>query len=205
MIKVTVDTGTHTDQIFLSRLSYVLDFIQNHPCAPADVLFVINETRNADIIIHYSENNGTKQIMPQVYFFEPGQRKVCDCTAQNFEHKNILLKGFCHRGATSFMAIDIFETIFFHISRYEEWYCTENQLDKHGVMASNEQYLVKNGLHTKPIVDLLVKYFFEKLGLIPKEIETTFTMTHDIDVLQKYPSFYKFLRGYGNIILYHKL
>ena len=69
-------------------------------------------------------------------------------------------------------------------------------------MSFKEQYLVKNNLHSIPVVDLLVLYFYEKVGLIPKKLETTFTISHDVDVLKKYPSFYKFLRGFGNIMLY---
>ncbi len=103
-----------------------------------------------------------------------------------------------------FIPFDIFETIFFHISRYEEWFCEEKNLDLHGTLLSSHQYLVKNNVHQIPLVDLLVCYFLEKLGIQPKICATTYTLTHDIDVLLKYPSFYKFLRGFGNILLYQK-
>jgi len=202
MTTITVDTGGHKDHIFIARLSYVLDFIRNHPCAPDGIVIVINEIKNTGKVIHYSVEGGAFQIVPQKVFFVQSQILLSQPKEIALNVQNHLLKGFANNGGSKFMPFDIFETIFFHISRYEEWFVVDNHLDQHGTLDSNHQYLVKNNLQQTPIVDLLVLYFLEKIQLQPKEIETKYMLSHDIDVLQKYPSFYKFLRGYGNIICY---
>ena len=202
MTKISVDTDGLIEKAFVCRLRYVLDFIQNHPCAPDHLHFSVNDFDRADVTIHYSSKGSSHHVIPQKVYFEPSENSNLKVVEHEFKYQEHLLKGFAHRGGSAFMPFDIFETIFFHISRYEEWYASTDQMDQHGTMASKEQYLVKNNLHSIPVVDLLVLYFYEKVGLIPKKLETTFTISHDVDVLKKYPSFYKFLRGFGNIMLY---
>ena len=207
MTKVTVDTDGYRNQAFICRLNYVLTFIQNHPNSPDHVHFSINEHESANLTIHYSIKGGTYHIIPQKVFFEPSINSKLKVSEHKFQYKELSLKGFAHHGGSAFIEFDIFETIFFHISRYEERNVQPDQLDQHGSMTSIEHYLVKNKMHTFPIADLLVYYFFEKLGLKPNQVVTNYTLTHDIDSIHKYPSFYKFLRGYGNIALYqdHKI
>ncbi len=207
MIKVTVDTDGFIEKAFVCRLSYVLTFIQNHPCAPDGLQLTINDFSDADFIINYSANEGDYQILPQKVYFKDTINSNLKMEEYEFSYKENVLKGFAQHGGSEFIGFDIFETIFFHISRYEEWYAEDSKMDQHGTLASNHQYLVKSNLHKIPLVDLLVQYFFDKIKLQTKTIPTSYTLSHDIDVLEKYPSFYKFLRGYGNILFYqnHKI
>ncbi|MBL0024735.1 MAG: hypothetical protein IPO98_06795 [Saprospiraceae bacterium] len=204
MTKVIVDTGHNRNNIFFARLSYVLNFIEKHPSAPDDVRFSLNDPKKEGITISYSDTLSDFQVIPQSRFFINDDINVPSIKCLGVNYLGFSLKGFSNRDGADFIPFDIFETIFFHISRYEEWACSESQLDVHNTMKSSEQYLVKNGLHDVPLVDLLVHYFYSKIGLQPKNIQTSYTITHDIDVMSKYPSFYKFIRGYGNIILYQK-
>ncbi len=96
---------------------------------------------------------------------------------------------------------DVFETIFFHISRVEEWYLKADQLDLYNRMKAEEMILVKNGLEKTPVVDRLVVAFFEALGFEPKTFPTKINWTHDIDIIQKFPSFKKVVFAFGNMLL----
>lgn len=204
MTKVTIDTGEQSDVIFLHRLKYVLNFIENHPNSSDQIKLSINDLVDAEIVIQYSAHIGDFQIIPQNVLFRNSKVKIEVLKETTIVYDGHELKGFCNNGGSLFIPFDIFETIFFHISRYEEWFCEEKNLDLHGTLLSSHQYLVKNNIHQIPLVDLLICYFLEKIGLQPKISSTKFTLSHDIDVLLKYPSFYKFLRGFGNILLYQK-
>jgi hypothetical protein len=205
MIKVTVDTGTHTDQIFISRLSYVLDFIQNHPCTPEDVVWTKNN-KVSDVSIGYCGSIG------QVNF--PHINDFCfdDVSNKLPRHISLLYKnelniyGFTPEQTVDHLScpIDIFQTIFFHISRYEEWFARDVQKDFHGLMSSDEHLLVRRAIHDTPVVDHLVFYLYELLKLNPKKRPSSFRLTHDIDAIRRFPSFYKFLRANANILFYQK-
>ena len=95
---------------------------------------------------------------------------------------------------------DVFETIFFHISRVEEWNLKSAQLDAHDRMKAEEMILVKNSLEKIPVVDRLVIAFFEALGFKPKTFPTKINWTHDIDIIQKFPTFKKVIFAFGNVI-----
>ena len=168
------------EPIIRERLVYVLDFLENHPLCPDGVKFEIAEEASGggfEIFCPLRPLKGKRFASPDLEF-EIG--------------KNSLLGGEEH---------DFFEVIFFHISRYEEIFCKKNQLDAHGRMRSEEMFLVKNGLEKTPIVDLLVVAFFEKLGLKTKSHPTEFHMSHDIDILLKFPSFLKVIKAFAGMIL----
>ena len=203
MTKVTIDTGDQFDVIFIHRLQYVLNFIENHPNSSDQIKLSISDPLDADIVIQYSDQKGNFQIIPQNVFFRNSKVKIEVLKETTIVYDGHELKGFCNSGGSSFIPFDIFETIFFHISRYEEWFCDDNMLDLHGTLLSSHHYLVKNNVHQIPLVDILICYFLEKIGLNPKLSPTKFTLTHDIDVLLKFPSFYKFLRGYGHIFIHY--
>ena len=52
-----------------------------------------------------------------------------------------------------------------------------------------------------PIVDHLVYYLYQELGLMPTLLVTKYNVSHDLDAIQKFPSFYKFLRAIANVVL----
>ena len=95
--------------------------------------------------------------------------------------------------------IDIVSTLFFHLSRIEEYLCPEELKDEHERMKSSCQFLVRNKLERTPVIDEICFWFLKVLDL-HQEIESLRIMSHDIDVLKKYPSFYKFTRGFARIL-----
>ena len=207
MIMINVDTSGYLNDFNISRLKYVLDFIANHPAHPEGVKFSVNEENDKENMnIYYTEVDcGEKNwIKPINIFFKKNHKQAKQAVQRKITFYDMELTGFCAEGSPESMPFDIFETIFFHISRYEEWFCADHEKDIHGTMRSTAQYLVKNKLHHIPIVDHLVHYFYSSIGLKPKKLPTTYSLTHDIDVIRKFSTCYKFLLGYGNIMLYQK-
>ena len=100
---------------------------------------------------------------------------------------------------------DLFETIFFHISRYEEVFCRDENKNPNGWLKEELQFLVINNLEKIPVVDQLVLAFFEIL--LDRKIQkaTTFDLSHDIDVLYRFKPYYKFFRSLAAIIYHRKV
>lgn len=200
MTKVFVDISAIEQDIIINRLEYTLKFIQNHPCAPKDILW-ITENDNTHITVGYGVNIGDYSVPYVPFCFNKEDMPLP-------YHKSLILNGMTIYGfgpeENEGFGFDIFQTIFYHISRYEEWYLPSNQIDTHGMMRSELQFLVKNGLHDSPVVDHLIYAFYLYLGMQPLKIETQYSLTHDIDAIRRLPSFYKFLRAIANTILYQK-
>lgn len=203
MIKVSVNVDYNTHDILLSRLNYTLEYIQNHPCAPEDILWTVNDP-TANIFVGYGQP-GKDGTIPIVSF----------CFASRFiqypVHKSLKWEGLNVFGfaptednLSGSWGIDVFQTIFFHISRFEEWYAHPQDLDKHGMMSSELQFLVKNSIHDNPVVDHWVYLLYGYLGLKSKKIITQYSLTHDIDAIRRLPTFYKFLRAMANTLFYQK-
>jgi hypothetical protein len=201
MTRITVDIPNDVSTIFRKRLEYVLDFIQNHPCAPMDVFWSINSQYGAINISYHPNCNGLT--MPNADFcFE----NVVDTKLPahiSFQYQGLTLYGFKGKNdENSHFDVDVFQTIFFHISRLEEWQYSPNDQDFHGMLQSKNHFLVKHGIHELPIVDHLVFYLYQKIGLTPIKLETKYNISHDVDAIQKFPSFYKFIRAIANVTFY---
>lgn len=180
----------------LERLQYVLDFLQNHPLAPQGIDFQLVEA-GEDLVYGSGFSNNPRSMPANDYFF---RKELEESNPLEFEAKlasSTFVEMSFQKGKFSF---DVFEAIFFHISRWEEWTCEAGDLDEHGRMFSEKMFLVKNNLHVTPIVEQLVVAFYEAIGYKITARPTRFRMTHDIDILEKFPSFYKFLRSIGNLI-----
>jgi len=201
MTLVTVNIHQDASTIFRKRLEYVLNFIQNHACAPKEVAWSINSL-NCEINISYDPNcNGLS--MPKATFCFENTVNTGIPTHINFQHEGLTLYGFKGKnGENCYFDIDVFQTIFFHISRLEEWQACSNDQDFHGMLQSQNHFLVKHNIHEIPIVDHLVYYLYQKIGLTPILIQTKYNISHDVDAIQKFPSFYKFIRAIANVIFY---
>ena len=180
----------------LERLQYVLDYLKSHPLAPQEIDFQLVES--SENLAYGGESVQGINFMPANNFFF--QKELSECNQE--ENEAILSNStFVEMSfVDNRFSFDIFETIFFHITRWEEWICQKKDLDEHGRMISKKMYLVKNDLHSTPLVDELVIAFYEAMGFKINTRPTRFRMTHDIDILEKFPSFYKFLRAVGNLI-----
>ncbi len=95
---------------------------------------------------------------------------------------------------------DVVEMLFFHLSRYEEYNCPKELHDEYDMMQTKEQFLVKHNIHQIPVVDQLVTIFYKTLGFDFGRKATTYRMTHDIDVIFRFPSVYKLSRSAARIL-----
>ena len=101
------------------------------------------------------------------------------------------------------LAFDVVDTIFFHLSRIEEYFANEKSLDHHCRMKSSEQFLVKNSLNLIPVVDSLRVSIFDLLE-IRWTFKTAHIMSHDIDSVRKFPSFYRTIRAFARVLIREK-
>ncbi|MEO1263434.1 MAG: hypothetical protein AAFZ15_31780, partial [Bacteroidota bacterium] len=81
---------------------------------------------------------------------------------------------------------DVVETIFFHISRFEEHYCDESQKDVHGRLNTADHFNVKNKLDKIPVVDHLVFCLLNAIGIEVKKLLTKYRMSFDIDIINRF-------------------
>lgn len=95
---------------------------------------------------------------------------------------------------------DVFATIFFLLSRIEEYQARPTHCDPHGMLREQFHWSVRYGLEQRPVLDLLVNHFWEVLD-IPKSIPAVPSrMTHDLDALRMFPSLYRFSRGVARLV-----
>ena len=101
---------------------------------------------------------------------------------------------------------DIFASVFFMLSRWEEIAVTEK--DEHGRFPGKLSLAVKENFVDRPIVNEyieLLRSFIEELdpSVAMKEQETKITLTSDIDDLKKYSNFNVFKKLAGDLVKRH--
>ena len=197
---------------FHPRVEYVLDFLRNHPLCPEGLVFRKNEDlEKEDLAIYYGQDlEGSGFFIPAEQMIFAAEIPVfSDLKPQGYRYKEFSLYGlsksptqvashFCEDRRFGF---DLLETIFFHISRMEEQHCTPEQLDPWDMMKSSEQFLSKHGLQEEPVVDQLVFCFFTALGFVIKKTKTAYRMSHDIDVIEKFPSVLAYLKASAKLVV----
>lgn len=204
------------EPVLLPRLQYVLDFLTRHPLAPEGVRFTLHK-EDSEQTITYGDKaiQGEGSHMPaQEYFFRASLPNRTTVFLKPFAHQGVQIYAvqigetseqleplFFEHGRFGF---DIFETIFYHISRWEEWNCFPNELDQHGRMNPETMTLVKNDLHLVPVVDQLVWCFFQALGLPVLDRRTTRQWSHDVDLLRKFPNTWKFAKAVASMLFFQK-
>ena len=194
---------------FQARIAYVMDCFCNHPLTAKQLSYQINGPADSQAInILYAPE---KPAAPTAFFipaqgiaFAKHLPRFSDLKASGFDHADLTLysvayqkqakQAFCSNGIFAF---DWLETLFFHLSRYEEYHCRSHQMDPWDMMKKEEQFIYKHHLHLQPIVDHLVFACLSVLGLTPKRTATTYCMTHDIDAVWKFPSLWKYIRAAG--------
>lgn len=188
------------------RVHYVLGFIQGHPFMPRYVRLVMNDWTDSDIRIDYTprdiplEHNEYYLPAQEQAFSTAKKSSTWQANEYTFANRKLYsveqLKGpdsaFILERKFSF---DVFEAIFFHLTRHEEYYCDTALKDQWDMMEEKHHFLVRNNLHQQPIVDNLVEAFLLAIGLEPMTFKSELTITHDIDVLRKFPSTKKTIRA----------
>lgn len=183
----------HTDPNCQPEVDYVIDFLDRHPSKPADVSIVSND-HAADLTVQYGSGDKEQVAIPKQDLVFARDKIDISLLLSNVyrqaaseifsvEKQTKDESPFIHKNRFGF---DILETIFFHISRYEEYYCDPDLHDQWGMMHEDHHFLVRNDIYHRPIVDNLVFAFFTCLGLKVESVPTRFAMTHDIDVLRKF-------------------
>jgi len=157
-----------------NRLIYVLDFCFANKGIAYNVL--TNEQELDVCHINYSSRpiESSVQIHAQGILFE----------SEIYENKSITCNA---KGELEIDGVaDSFGIVFYLLSRYEEHF--NKSKDKHDRFIADNNVLVQNKLQKRPIVDLLVKDFWEKLNLDYTLIRNQFKIapTFDIDVAWAY-------------------
>lgn len=198
-----------------NRIHYVLDFLQDHPLAPPQLIFKIKETdyisSNDSITITYSKTKSS-----QNHYFIPAQEKVFSSTvldsqtlfanAYQWKEQHLFSVETTQQSPQTFFqnktfGFDILESIFFHLSRYEEHHASPKDWDKYDMLQESKHFLVRYQLYERPVLDHLVYCFFEALNLNPQKKATAFQLSHDIDSIWKLPSLYRLARAEVRLFL----
>jgi hypothetical protein len=202
----------------LPRIRYVLDGLAQHPLAPAGVQLVLNPVDKDffDRICVYgnlTNKLGSALVIPaqhKLFFAQPFDRQLYALNEFDFKGRKLYAVEslWIPTGQTFFQAntfaFDWLETLFFHLSRFEEYAPKPEDLDDIGNMKSAAQLFPKHGLHHIPVADHLVAAVFEALGFAPKNLLTTFSISHDVDDLQVFGANFKLLRYLGGVFWRHQ-
>ena len=211
----------YNDEFYCEKVKYVFDFIFNLPFNEFFVKIKYQEVKQFnnkicyDVIINYSSKNiESATININVTDFLKSitsYRDILNLYSNEYDFENTKLYGISNvsdTGNLNFIEddkinLDIVSTFFFHLSRLEEYHCPLKYKDLHERMHSKEQFLVKNSIFREPVLDQISVAFLKSLDYY-KQIETKKIMSHDIDVLIKFPNFYRYLRGAARILFKKK-
>ncbi len=199
----------HDNPLFKNRIAYVLRFLEQHPLLGGRIAFIENENEHFDQKLFYGIEKGDAGYIPsQKVIFSKVLPVIENLCSNTYEYQQMQLYAFelKRRKPAPFIIekhfqVDLIETIFFHITRFEEWFYQKGREDVHQRMASKHQFLVKHQLHHLPVVDHLVLAFGRAMGLSLENIPTRFRMTHDIDAVHKNNSILGKLRTSAAAIL----
>ncbi len=186
------------------RLNYVTKFIFEHVLKVKCVLTnSISEFENSQFFkVNYSSiaYAHSFQIIPSAFLFEIGVSKnKPTASIKNgliYFFENELLNDNVHFG------FDIFSSVFYFISRYEDWQTFD--ADTHGRFEAKSSILFQNKMHLKPVVDHWIIEFknaLQKFYPAIKFPENKFKVISTIDVDNLYAYKAKgFLRTIGAIV-----
>ncbi len=195
---------------FAERLKYVLDFLNEHPLNTG-LFFSVDEMQERVMTIGYGTSEGDISIPVQNVFFNSNDIQTRDWSANKYSTETIDVYSVEQSKSTSqafikehTIGFDLFETLFFHISRYEEVFCKEEEKNQAGWLKEENHFLVRHQLEDQPLVDQLVSVFFETLLGHQINHRTTFDLSHDIDILTRFTPFYKWVKSLGATVFYRR-
>lgn len=199
--------------LYLDRIQYVLQFIENHPLTNNSLTFKINQKCSTNIsygapthqktdihfIIQEAKNIFQAKWNPKLYInrYQKDEQQLFSIDKK----ANQQVKEFA---INQHFQTDWIESIFFFISRIEEYYCPENNKDRWGMMKEELQLLVKFGVEKIPVVDHLVYCILQLLKITPSPLSTKWSMSHDIDVIAKYRSIGRLTKDIIKTLIYKK-
>ncbi len=209
----------HDMPVFHNRIEYLVRFLNSHPLCPPEVDLIcstphqnIHELTPSFSIVYKKElpsRNARNSffLKPQQLIFGSKIWNTEALFANSYSFGDFDLYSVENQKKPpgkfiegNVFAFDLFETLFFHLGRYEEYHCPPDKKNLHDEMISTEHFLVREQIYRIPVVDQLVFCFFQALDLKPEKRSTTYRMTHDIDVIRKFPSFLKSGRSLARLV-----
>jgi hypothetical protein len=195
---------------FSDRLTYVSKFIfegvLNCKCSVTDNKQVFKNS--AAFKISYSTHSEKEiiNISPYDLLFKTG-------VDENYRPKGTLKNGlfYLHTSDSSCdLGYDIFASVFYFISRYEEW--QPFQKDKHDRFELDQSILFKDQVHLKPVVNLWIEEFKKALIKFYPELRFPnkrfqYISTIDVDNLYayKYKGSYRVMGASGRDMITFKI
>ena len=187
---------------FESRIQYTLDFIFQHALLHNHIELVEAEP---DLVIQYGGSKDSSNVdmtIPAQYVFFEGQNPQ-NLYCNPYTHKNHIYYSVETKEQQTNQAFskgkigfDLLETIFFHISRWEEVHADPESEPSETLWLDEEcQLLVRNQLEKIPVVDELISLLAEIIMSNRDQIKTTFSLTHDLDVLYRFKPAIRFLQN----------
>lgn len=192
-------------------LCYCLDFINGHPSTPKDIKFSISNSLESSSAVYTSTKIDEKKLFIPAQNLIFGKNivntnylflnaySVKDSTLYSVERKKKEKTSFITQSSFGF---DWMETIFFHLTRYEERHFDPSMRNQWDMMPEEKQILVRNNLHQTPVLDVLIPEILKSFGIQPVQFETIKTISHDIDYLFKPGGVSYHLRRVASIFKY---
>lgn len=195
------------------RLQYVVDFMDHHPLKPSGVQLSLGS--EGDKIVFYGKEGTTRagvhlRCPNMALLFAEKDIQPDSFVANTFRHngKGLLGIGIAHEEGSFFVdsafRFDLFETLFFLISRYEEVFAKPANNYQSGWLKESEHFLIKNEWEQVPVVDHLVAAFYEVVTGQTISQHTTYSISHDIDILYRFKPWTKALRNIPAIIIHRR-
>lgn len=188
---------------FSPRVNYVFDFINNHPYCNGQVVFLPTEDFSKAALIYGEEvpkSSDVRIIKPQKLFFS---EKIClnkDLVCHSYQsatgelYSVEMKRRHDHFLIGNEFGFDWIETIFFHLSRYEEFFFPKHLHNNWDSMPESEMMLIKSSLEKKPVVDDLVEAVLQSFGVPVFRQACRFRVSHDIDhLIHPFPRWRDFL------------
>ncbi len=186
----------------LSRFQYVIDFINAHPLKPTNLFFIV-DNQLVDKDLFYGNSHGDFFNIPLDACFLDETKVLNHYHSTQFSY---LQEHSCFAvsdkkiGGDQFIqntqfGFDILNTLFFHISRYEEYYAPTSKNGPAGWLDEKQHFLIKNNLCPDPVVDQLLVAFFEIITDNEIKQRTTYAISHDVDILFRFKPSYKLFRS----------
>lgn len=178
-------------KILTERLVYTCRFVFEHVLnCQYEITTELNVFQKSPLTkINYSDVfiENSFQIMPHALLFETGVDPLYSLAGELKNGRTY----FHLNAANCSLGHDLFASVFYFISRYQEW--QPFQADKHGrfELAASIQY--KLGCHLDPLVDMWIEELKEKLQIFDRSIlfphkKFRYISTIDVDNLYAYRS-----------------
>lgn len=208
---LTDDTTAH----LLPRIQYILDFLEGHPVFQSlEVTWTLNPTTSTspnDIHIHYGvaapkqscgffiqplfELMGAQPPLKNPWVMQPYQWQNNAVYSVELEKKQAIPPFLLPQSAYSTMqqfGFDWLATLFFHLSRIEEY--APNTTDDIGIMPGAQLLCYRSGLHQRPLVDELVVALGAICTKRTPQLVSPVVASHDLDTLRLFTDQFNLVR-----------